>query len=343
MKSTEKQKAKQNTEQKIRKKAGQKTGQEQEQLTEQIKEQQIEQKWNQKTELEAERKSNSIMEKEKRLQYLKQELSAIGLEASRQQLEQFYQYYEMVVEKNKVMNLTAITEYEEFVKKHFVDSLMIATLISTQIASQVTTQVTSQIARQMTVQKGMRLLDIGTGAGFPGIPIKLLFPELEVVLLDSLHKRISFLQEVIEKLELNQITAIHARAEEPAHQKEYREQFDLCVSRAVANLAVLSEYALPYVKPGGVFIAYKSGTIEQELQEARYAIEVLGGEITEVEDFSLPGTDIERTLVHIQKKKQTPQKYPRTAGKPAKEPLTRGREKKILSEDQKKVQEKEKI
>ena len=234
-------------------------------------------------------------------QYLKEELEAIGLQVSDQQIQKLYQYYELVTEKNKVMNLTAITDYEEKIKKHFVDSLM--------------------IAKKTKFQKGVRLIDIGTGAGFPGIPLKLMFPEVEIVLLDSLKKRIGFLQEVIQALELKGITAIHGRAEEPARQKEYREQFDMCVSRAVANLSVLAEYCIPYVKVGGSFVAYKSGQIEEELKEAAYAVKTLGGEIVELEQFSLPGSDIERTLVRISKEKQTPQLYPRTAGKPAKEPL----------------------
>lgn len=237
------------------------------------------------------------------IRYLEQELQKIGLQPKEQQLLQLYQYYEWVIERNKVMNLTAITEYEEFVKKHFVDSLM--------------------IARKTKFSGESRLIDIGTGAGFPGIPIKIIYPEVEVVLLDSLKKRIGFLQEVIQALELTQITAIHGRAEEPARQKEYREQFDFCVSRAVAQLSVLAEYCLPYVKIGGSFIAYKSGQMEEELTEAEYAIGVLGGKLTELERFSLPGSDIERTLVRILKEKQTPLKYPRSAGKPAKEPLAK--------------------
>ena len=166
-----------------------------------------------------------------------------------------------------------------------------------------------------------RILDVGTGAGFPGIPLKIAFPEVEVVLLDSLNKRVKFLNEVIGQLGLSKITAIHGRAEDFARQKDHREQFDLVVSRAVANLSSLSEYCLPYVKVGGRFVSYKSGKLNEELAAAQKAIHVLGGEAKEPVYFQLTGTEDERSFVCIEKGKATPKKYPRKAGTPAKEPI----------------------
>ena len=165
------------------------------------------------------------------------------------------------------------------------------------------------------------LIDIGTGAGFPGIPLKIAFPHLKVVLLDSLNKRIKFLNTVIEELGLDNIETIHGRAEDFAKQAEYREQFDLCVSRAVANLSTLSEYCMPYIHTGGMFIPYKSGEIEEEVTGAKKAVHVLGGKIEEVVKFQLPGTEIGRSFVKIKKYQNTPKKYPRKAGLPAKEPI----------------------
>ena len=225
----------------------------------------------------------------------------LGIQLTDTQVNQFETYYELLVEWNKVMNLTGITEYDEVMQKHFVDSL--------------------SIVKAADLGQCKKVLDMGTGAGFPGIPIKIVYPHLEVVLLDSLNKRIKFLNEVIGKLGLSGITAIHGRAEDYAKQKEYREMFDLCVSRAVANLASLSEYCIPYTMLHGNFISYKSGSIEDELQNAKNAVFLLGGKMKDTVKFTLPGSDIERSLVVIEKVKKTPGKYPRKAGLPSKEPI----------------------
>ncbi len=230
------------------------------------------------------------------------DLKEWNLELNETQLKQLETYYEMLVEKNKVMNLTAITEYEDVLKKHFLDSLALARLVKLS-------------------GKKVKLLDMGTGAGFPGIPLKIAFPELEITLMDSLNKRIVFLQEVINELGLTGITAVHGRAEEAALKPEYREKFDFCVSRAVARLVSLSEFCLPFVKQGGYFVPYKSGEIKEELQEAKFAIRELGGEYRKTFEYRLPNSDIDRTMIQIEKVKQTPKKYPRGGGKPLKQPL----------------------
>lgn len=232
---------------------------------------------------------------------LKNRMDRLQIETNENMLEQFNLFYHLLVEWNKVMNLTGITEYEEVVEKHFADSL--------------------SLARFLDLNKIHTVIDVGTGAGFPGIPLKIAFPHLKVVLLDSLNKRINFLNEVIAKLDLKEIHTIHGRAEEYARKPEYREQFDLCVSRAVANLSVLSEYCIPYIRVGGIFVPYKSGEIDEEVAASRKAVDILGGQIDLVEKFQLPDTDIHRSFVFINKIKNTQKKYPRKAGTPAKEPL----------------------
>lgn len=232
---------------------------------------------------------------------LTKKVKELSIVLNDKQIQQFEQYYNILVEWNKVMNLTAITEYEEVVEKHFLDSLTIVDAIN--------------------MEKIETLIDVGTGAGFPGIPLKIAFPHLKVTLLDSLNKRIKFLNEVIDLLELDDIKAIHGRAEDYAKQAEYREQYDICVSRAVANLATLSEYCLPYVKVDGLFVPYKSGEIDEELKSSEKAVSILGGKVEEVVKFQLPGTDIGRSFVKIHKIKETKKKYPRKAGMPTKEPL----------------------
>ena len=225
----------------------------------------------------------------------------LGISLDEKQKEQFIQFYEYLVEKNKVMNLTGITEFQEVLVKHFLDSLA--------------------CVKAVDLTKVKKVMDIGTGAGFPGVPLKIAFPHLEECLLDSLKKRVTFLEETFDILGFDNIAAIHGRAEEFAKNKAYREQYDLCVSRAVSNLSTLSEYCLPYVKKGGMFISYKSGKVQEEAEGAERAIELLGGKIKDICYFMLPDSEIERSLVVIEKVKNTPGKYPRKAGTPLKEPL----------------------
>lgn len=234
-------------------------------------------------------------------QIFENKLNALGIVLTDTQKQQFDKFYELLVEWNKVMNLTGITEYEEVNEKHFVDSV--------------------SLVKAIDINKVDVVIDIGTGAGFPGIPLKIAFPHLKIVLLDSLNKRINFLNTVIKELGLTDIETIHGRAEDYAKQSEYREQFDLCVSRAVANLSTLSEYCIPYVKIGGLFIPYKSGEIDEEVHQAMKAISILGGKLEEVIKFQLPDTEINRSFVKISKKHASAKKYPRKAGLPSKEPL----------------------
>lgn len=234
---------------------------------------------------------------------MKREAGELEIALNGGQLEQFFRYYELLVERNKVMNLTAITEEQDVVTKHFTDSLSLVKLMGAEALA------------------GKTLMDVGTGAGFPGIPLKIAFPELNVTLLDSLNKRVRFLMDVCEELGLKDITAVHGRAEDFGRNLQYRERFDLCVSRAVANLASLSEYCMPFVKVGGYFVPYKSGEIEEELEAGKRAVKILGGEVEGVEKFTLPGADASRSLIRIRKIKGISGKYPRKAGLPTKEPL----------------------
>lgn len=236
-----------------------------------------------------------------RTDFIKEKIQELGLSVDERQAEQFDLYYQILIQWNSFMNLTAITDFEEVVRKHFVDSLSIIQVINPKDVD--------------------NLIDIGTGAGFPGIPLKIMYPHLKVTLLDSLKKRIDFLQEVVGQLKLEGIEAIHGRAEDYAKKGKKREQYDLCVSRAVANLSTLSEYCLPYVKIGGAFIPYKSGEVEKELEKAKSAVFLLGGKTEASKTFKLPGTDIGRSLLYIRKVNGCPVKYPRRSGMPAKEPL----------------------
>lgn len=228
-------------------------------------------------------------------------LEKLNIHLNEKQLSQFQTYYEMLIETNKVMNLTAITEYDEVIDKHFVDSL--------------------SLIQAVELNQSLRVIDVGTGAGFPGIPLKIAFPELKIVLLDSLNKRINFLNRVIEALGLTDIETIHGRAEDFGRNPKYREQFNLCVSRAVANLSTLSEYCVPFVQIGGHFIPYKSGKVQEELEASQRAVTLLGGSIVDCLSYNLADTDMERSLIIIEKVKPTKKAYPRKAGKPSKEPL----------------------
>ena len=231
---------------------------------------------------------------------LESSLQKWNMELSEKQMSQFDLYYELLLEWNSFMNLTAITELQEVIDKHFVDSLALGKFVSL---------------------NKKHILDLGTGAGFPGIPIKIMYPDTEIVLMDSLNKRIKFLNAIIEKLQLTEINAVHGRAEDMAHNTIYREQFDICTSRAVANLSTLSEYCVPFVKQNGYFVSYKTEHANNEIDEAKKAVKVLGGMIEKIEEYQLPGTDMGRTLVFIRKANKTKALYPRKAGTPSKEPI----------------------
>ena len=230
-----------------------------------------------------------------------QNLDKLGITLSESQRNQFDAYYKLLIEWNKVMNLTGITEYQEVNLKHFIDSL--------------------SLVRVCDMKSHIKVIDIGTGAGFPGIPLKIAFPDLEITLLDSLGKRIKFLDTVISELGLTGVETIHGRAEDFSKDKKYREQYDVCVSRAVSRLATLSEYCLPYIRVGGIFISYKSGEIDEEIENSISALNILGGKVNEVDRFEISGTDIKRSFVKIEKIGSTPEKYPRKAGVPDKKPL----------------------
>lgn len=239
------------------------------------------------------------MEKKRFEEEMSKKSKILGVRFSVEQIEQFYKYMNLLIEWNEKMNLTAITEPKEIILKHFIDSLTILKYID----------------------DNSKLVDVGTGAGFPGVPLSIMNPTLKITLVDSLNKRLIFLQEVVKELNLKNIEIVHARAEEFGQNKNYREKFDIATSRAVANLATLSEYLVPLVKIGGKIISMKASNAKEEINDAQKAIEVLGGKIEKIEEFDLPESDIGRTIIIIDKNKCTPAKYPRKAGTPAKEPI----------------------
>ena len=255
----------------------------------------------------------------------------MNIKLSDDQLEQFEKYYEMLIEKNKVMNLTAITEKDEVILKHFVDSISAAAAVpefsignvsgSNNESENIKTPGSDKTPTGRSSKKSIKLLDVGTGAGFPGIPLKIAFPELRITLLDSLNKRVLFLEEVISSLGLKGIKAIHDRAEDAARKPELRAGFDIVVSRAVAALPILAEYTLPFLKEGGYLISYKTPEAEKEIAEASHAISVLGGAKPAVYSYTLPGSDITRSFIVIKKIHATPKAYPRKAGTAKKNPL----------------------
>ncbi len=231
---------------------------------------------------------------------LKKCLEKWNIDIDDDKVRKFTRYYELLIEWNKKINLTSIVEKDDVVVKHFVDSIALI---------------------RFTDLTDLSVIDVGTGAGFPGIPLKIMVPDCNIVLLDSLNKRIGFLQNVIDELGLEKIETVHGRAEDTAHVSGHREKYDIVLSRAVANLSTLSEYCLPFVKDGGIFVSYKSGNSKEEINGSDNALSKLGGIIERVEKFSLPGSDYDRSLVFVKKIKKTPSCYPRKAGTPSRKPL----------------------
>ena len=226
-------------------------------------------------------------------------LKEIGLEINQEKVNKFYKYMNLLLEWNEKMNLTAITDYEEIIIKHFIDSLTI----------------------EQEIKENSQVVDVGTGAGFPGIPLKIFRDDIKITLVDSLNKRLIFLDTVVKELELNNVDIIHMRAEEIGRNKKYREKFDVVTSRAVANLATLSEYMIPLVKENGLAICMKGSKIEEEVEGAKKAIKVLGGKILKIKEFKLPKISDSRSILVLRKIESTPMKFPRKAGIPSKDPI----------------------
>lgn len=237
----------------------------------------------------------------KKIDFLIDNMNELSINLTEIQIHQFLKYYELLIDWNKIINLTTITEFEDVVIKHFIDSIT--------------------LSKAVDLSNRKTIIDIGTGAGFPGIPLKILFPNLEITLMDSLNKRVNFLNNVIDELDLEGIYTLHGRAEDYAKDTKYREQYDFGISRAVANLSTLSEYCLPYIKLEGLFISYKSGKIQEESTNADRAIKLLGGEFNRQVDFTLGNSNFYRNLYIIKKTSKTNMKYPRKAGLPNKNPL----------------------
>lgn len=233
-----------------------------------------------------------------------QALAGKGIELNSEQLSQFEKYYQILVEWNEHTNLTAITERDEVYLKHFYDSLMPLWL-----------------AEDKFEEEGLKLADVGAGAGFPSIPLKIVRPDIELVIIDSLNKRINFLNHLVAELGLSGVTPVHARAEEAGQNPDYRGQFDLVTARAVAALNVLSEYCLPLVKKGGYFIALKGQGGQEEVNDAENALRMLGAKFEGIEIEDLPNNGGERSIITIRQALDMPKKYPRRAGQPSKKPL----------------------
>ncbi len=232
---------------------------------------------------------------------LKDSMLQLGFEISEKQISQFMTYKQLLLEWNEKINLTAITDEKDIILKHFVDSVSLLTAID--------------------IKEGMSFIDVGTGAGFPGIPVKIMFPQINITLLDSLQKRITFLEEVIGTLQLQNTECIHMRAEDGGQSKELREHFDCCVSRAVASLNILCEYCMPFVKCGGYFVSLKGPDVSQEIMEAQKAISTLGCKLEKTEKVEIPNSDITHSVIILKKLCQTPSQYPRKAGKASKSPI----------------------
>ena len=239
------------------------------------------------------------MKKEEFFEQMQEKSMDLGVRFLVEQTEQFFEYMNLLIEWNEKMNLTSIIEPEEIILKHFIDSITIL----------------------KEIEDNSKVVDVGTGAGFPGIPLSIMNPTLKITLVDSLNKRLIFLQEVVNKLNLKNVEIVHARAEEFGQNKKYRESFDISTSRAVANLSTLSEYLIPLVKVGGKVISMKASEAQEEINEAKKAIQVLGGKIERIDEFNLPQSDIGRTVILIKKEEKTPNKFPRKPGTPSKEPI----------------------
>lgn len=239
------------------------------------------------------------MEEQEFYKEMQEKGDILNIKFTVEQLSKFYKYMNLLIDWNKKMNLTAIVEPKEIILKHFIDSLTILKYL----------------------KNAQKLVDVGTGAGFPGIPLSIMNENIKITLVDSLNKRLIFLQEVVKELELENIEIIHSRAEDFGQNSKYREKFDIATSRAVANLSTLSEYLIPLVKIDGKIICMKANDLEEEIEQAKKAVNVLGGSIVKKEEFYLPKSDIKRTIIEIKKEKDTPKRYPRKAGIPSKEPI----------------------
>ncbi|HOA79488.1 MAG TPA: 16S rRNA (guanine(527)-N(7))-methyltransferase RsmG [Defluviitaleaceae bacterium] len=233
--------------------------------------------------------------------YLKDGSKQLGISLDDNQIKQFFMFKDLLLEWNNKINLTAIVDEKEIIIKHFLDCLSVGQFIDLDFAG--------------------NIIDVGTGAGFPGIPLKIAYPNLKITLLDSLNKRINFLEELVCQLNLKDVTCVHGRAEELGQNKDYRESYDLCISRAVAHLSVLAEYTLPFIKVGGTLVSMKGVNVEDELNDSLKAIDTLGGEIADMKDVTIPFSDINHRIILIKKVRLTPTKFPRKPGKPSRSPI----------------------